>query len=120
MKRGANYMLHFIVNPCARSGLGKIVWEKIEQKLADEQVAYQMYFTQYKCHATKIAQEITSDGHQHTLVVLGGDGSINEVINGSAFPINNFIINGDFSNGINDWKVENGEPWGQHRDKTVA
>ena len=55
MKRGANYMLHFIVNPCARSGLGKIVWEKIEQKLADEQVAYQMYFTQYKCHATKIA-----------------------------------------------------------------
>ncbi|MGN9002876.1 diacylglycerol/lipid kinase family protein [Bariatricus sp. HCP28S3_C2] len=85
MKRGANYMLHFIVNPCARSGLGKIVWEKIEQKLADEQVAYQMYFTQYKCHATKIAQEITSDGHQHTLVVLGGDGSINEVINGICY-----------------------------------
>ena len=78
-------MLHFIVNPCARSGLGKIVWEKIEQKLADEQVAYQMYFTQYKCHATKIAQEITSDGHQHTLVVLGGDGSINEVINGICY-----------------------------------
>ena len=41
-----------------------------------------MHFTRYQTHATKIAKEITSDGARHTLIVLGGDGTVNEVLNG--------------------------------------
>ena len=79
-------MYHFIVNPNARSGHGRNVWEQIEKKLKEKNTAYQVHFTKFQRHATQIASKITSDGKSHTLVVLGGDGTINEVVNGILFP----------------------------------
>ncbi len=75
-------MYHFIVNPNARSGLGRQVWKKVEERLKEEHTAYQVYFTKFQRHATQLAARITSDGEPHTLVILGGDGTINEVVNG--------------------------------------
>lgn len=77
-------MYHFIVNPNARSGLGKAVWKELEVVLKDKKVDYEVYFTKFRKHATTIAQEITSDGKEHTIVALGGDGTVNEVVNGIA------------------------------------
>ncbi|MGN0406520.1 MAG: diacylglycerol/lipid kinase family protein [Bariatricus sp.] len=79
-------MLHFIINPHSSTNKGKEIWERLELILRTRQEEYLAHFTEYKCHATQIAREITSDGAPHTLVVLGGDGSINEVINGICFP----------------------------------
>lgn len=75
-------MFHFIVNPNARSGLGLSIWKNIEKKLIQDSVTYNMYFTKYPQHATKLASEITAGGEALTLIVLGGDGSVNEVVNG--------------------------------------
>ena len=75
-------MYHFIVNPNARSGLGKKVWHQLEDILRTEDIVYQVHFTKYQKHATAIAREITSDGSEHTVVALGGDGTVNEVVNG--------------------------------------
>lgn len=75
-------MYTFIVNPNARSGLGHKVWVDIEHVLKERSVDYQVYFTKYQRHATAIAKELTSDGKEHTLIVLGGDGTVNEVVNG--------------------------------------
>lgn len=75
-------MYHFIVNPNARSGLGKKVWDELETLLRKENVSYQVYFTKYQKHATAITKDITSDGEEHTVVALGGDGTVNEVVNG--------------------------------------
>ncbi|MGF6989933.1 YegS/Rv2252/BmrU family lipid kinase [Lachnospiraceae bacterium PF1-21] len=75
-------MYHFIVNPNARSGLGKSTWNLIEKELIRREVDYQAYETKYQKHATKIARKITETDGIHQLVVLGGDGTINEVING--------------------------------------
>ena len=72
----------FIVNPKSRSGKGKQIWNQIEPELLKERVDFDVYFTKYQKHAEKLAAEITSDGDEHTLVVLGGDGTINEVVNG--------------------------------------
>lgn len=75
-------MYSFIVNPNARSGLGKKVWKELENVLKKENIEYQVYFTKYQKHATTITREITSDGEEHTVVALGGDGTVNEVVNG--------------------------------------
>ncbi len=77
-------MYHFIVNPNARSGLGQLVWDELESTLKTRNISYKVYFTKYQKHATKITEEITSDGKEHIVVALGGDGTVNEVVNGIA------------------------------------
>lgn len=75
-------MYHFIVNPNARSGLGQSVWNELEAILKNEHVEYEVFFTKYQKQATAITRKLTSDGEEHTIVALGGDGTVNEVVNG--------------------------------------
>lgn len=79
-------MYHFIVNPNARSGLGLVTWEKVEARLKEENIEYEIHFTKRRLDATRIAAELTAGGQEITLVVLGGDGSVDEVVNGILFP----------------------------------
>ena len=85
-RKRENQVYHFIVNPNSRSGLGRKVWNEIEVVLKDQQINYQVYFTEYQRHATKIVESLTSDGLEHTLVILGGDGTISEVLTGIIHP----------------------------------
>lgn len=75
-------MYHFIVNPNSRSGLGQSIWKQIEPTLKQKNINYEAHFTKYQGHATKIAAQITASKEPVTLVVLGGDGTINEVVGG--------------------------------------
>lgn len=72
----------FIVNPNSRSGMGGMIWEVIEPELIKRHVDYECFRTTHPGHAVKLVREITSDHQEHTLAVLGGDGTVNEVING--------------------------------------
>lgn len=75
-------MYTFIVNPHARSGLGLKVWKRLEGMLKERQLKYQVFLTRYPGHATKFAHTLTSGSKEITLIALGGDGTINEVVNG--------------------------------------
>lgn len=59
-----------------------MIWKRIEPELIKKRVEYEAHFTRYARHATEIAAEVTADGKEHILVVLGGDGTMNEVVSG--------------------------------------
>jgi YegS/Rv2252/BmrU family lipid kinase len=71
-----------IVNLKSRSGYAKVIWKQVKKILSEQNIEYIVYFTEYKGHATKIAKNITLENEQVKLVILGGDGTVNEVIEG--------------------------------------
>lgn len=75
-------MYTFIVNPHARTGLGLKIWQRIEILLKEWRIPYHVCLTRYPDHATEYVRELTAGNEPATLVVLGGDGTINEVVNG--------------------------------------
>ena len=72
----------FIVNPKSRSGRGGRIWNLVEPELKKKRIDYQVFYTKHERHAVQIAADITADGQEHTLVVVGGDGTVNEAVNG--------------------------------------
>lgn len=78
-------MYYFIVNTASRTGKAEKIWQEIKQELSEKHIEYQAYLTEYKGHARELAKEITQahDEMIH-LVVVGGDGTANEVVNGIA------------------------------------
>lgn len=79
-------MYTFIINPNARTGLGLKMWRIIEAELKKRGTDYAAYLTKYQYHAVRIARKITSAPGHRTIIILGGDGTINEVINGITDP----------------------------------
>lgn len=79
-------MYYFIVNETARTGKGLAVWTQVKKILEEEHISFHAVKTKYKGHATELAEQISAKaeeaGKEINLVVLGGDGTLNEVING--------------------------------------
>lgn len=80
---GENSMLYFIVNRKSGTGKGQAIWKTVQQYLKEHAIAFKAVETKYIGHATELAQQVCKlPFAEITLVVIGGDGTINEVING--------------------------------------
>ncbi len=80
-------MYYCIVNPSARSGKGKEIWKGLESRFKESNLEFRAVFTKGPGHATELAEQLTTaerDPSEYPvrIVVLGGDGTLNEVING--------------------------------------
>lgn len=75
-------MYYFIVNPISGCGRGKTVWKTVEQELARLGIEYEAFLLRYKGEAKQIAASLSSLQHPFTLVSVGGDGTLNEIISG--------------------------------------
>lgn len=100
-------MYTFIINPNARTGLGLKVWNSLESTLKEKNISYRAFLTKYRSHATSITRKILHENNRCTLIILGGDGTVNEVINGisdlSAVTLAYIPIgsSNDFARGMN-------------------
>ena len=75
-------MLHIIVNPAASTGHGTRIWAEVKNYLEKEHIEYDVKFTTRGGSARIYAREITSGTEHIQLIILRGDGTVNEVIDG--------------------------------------
>ena len=72
----------FIVNTHSRTGKAVQIWENLENILWSRNVSYQAHITEYAGHATDLAASLTQGDEDVYLITCGGDGTVNEVLNG--------------------------------------
>lgn len=81
---GRANMLDFIINPIAggkRGKKSKSAVSAIETHLINRSASYNFHFTEYKGHAVTLTEELIKNGATD-IIVVGGDGTLHEVING--------------------------------------
>lgn len=79
--------VHIIYNPVSGQGQTTKALEKIQEWAKTQpELSLIVHPTENVGHATSITRDLTSTGQPVTIIVIGGDGSVNEVLNG----INNF------------------------------
>lgn len=76
-------MLYFVINPGAsRTGYGWFVWKQLEKELKRRGEIYQYYVTKRPKEAVLYAKRLTAGTRKRRIIVLGGDGTLNEFLNG--------------------------------------
>ena len=81
-------MYHVIVNPASRSGRGQKIWkEQIEPALQRENVAYCPHFSEKAGDTVSIVANLfRRETGDVFLIILGGDGTVNEALQGMDDP----------------------------------
>lgn len=76
-------MLYFFVNPASRSGKGADKWEQTETILKEKQIPYEVHFLEKDTSPRPVMETIfTKENGTVSLVLIGGDGTINQCVNG--------------------------------------
>lgn len=75
-------MYYFIVNPISGGGQGKKVWAALQRTLEHQSVEYRAWLLRRRGEAREIAASLSKLKHDYTAVIVGGDGTIDEFIDG--------------------------------------
>ena len=95
-----------IVNPNAGRGKGQKDWTTISALLTRYNLVYESRFTQSRRHAVSLAQQGIENGFRK-IIVVGGDGTMNEVVNGiftqTVCPTTDIVLSTITVGTGNDW-----------------
>ncbi|MCD4695314.1 MAG: diacylglycerol kinase family lipid kinase [Bacteroidales bacterium] len=84
-----------IVNPNAGTRKGEKDWFDISRQLTDANIKFREVFTKHKEHAISLTTRYIKKGYRK-FIVVGGDGTLNEVVNGIFFqkkvPTKEFLL----------------------------
>jgi YegS/Rv2252/BmrU family lipid kinase len=75
-------MYYFIVNPSSGSGRGLSVWKNVKAKLDRRKIEYREFLLSKNGEARLLARGLSAKNTPVTVVVVGGDGTINNFISG--------------------------------------
>ena len=75
-------MYYFILNPSSQSSGSRSIWIRLVETLRKRQIEYRVFATKYPGHGTEIAHAITTKDPYATVIAIGGDGSIHEILCG--------------------------------------
>lgn len=78
-------MYHFIYNPAAGNRKARKQFAKIQKIMEERGIPYLAHQTTRKNGAYDLAKELTEQGEED-IIVLGGDGTLHEVLNGIVDP----------------------------------
>ena len=74
-------MVFLIYNPAANSGKAGRLWERVKDLLEKYRIEYKIAFTKRPGHAIELSKKAFEEGYRE-IVAFGGDGTVNEVVNG--------------------------------------
>ena len=77
-------MYYFIVNPISSSGKGMRLWERARAILDERNIEYESFILEGPGEAEELARFLSLNRTPCTIVVVGGDGTINEFLSGLA------------------------------------
>ena len=79
-------MYYFIVNPTSKTGLGEKYWQRAQKVLDERKIEYKATFSKRVGHVEEIVRKLTTESKKDKihLVILGGDGTVNEAVQGIA------------------------------------
>lgn len=79
-------MYHIIINPTSKSGKGLSIWKTLEPILSERNISYHTYISTHIGHVSELVRDITSSAPDGApplnLILLGGDGTVNEALQG--------------------------------------
>ncbi|MFD2046376.1 diacylglycerol/lipid kinase family protein [Ornithinibacillus salinisoli] len=81
-------MYIFIINVVAGNGRGKRIFKKIQKSKLYQNITSDYYITEYEGHAEEIVRFVSNQNlvNLKAIIVIGGDGTIYEVMNGLQDP----------------------------------
>lgn len=72
---------NFLVNPISGNGKSKKTMEIISGKLNGLNIPFSVYYSGSRGHLTELAKQVIDEGADN-IIAVGGDGTLNEVLNG--------------------------------------
>lgn len=81
-------MLYFIINLKSRAGKGARIIKRLEKSLNARNLNYRIHLTRKAGDAAIFASKLSGGPGKRTVIVLGGDGTLNEFLNGLKHPEN--------------------------------
>lgn len=75
-------MYHIVINPASRSGKGKQSWNKARPYFKQSGQKFKVYFSRDDFRIKDICAFICNKYYRPDIIIMGGDGTLNEALNG--------------------------------------
>ena len=79
---------YFICNPVSQSGKGIKIWNEVEKYLKEQSIDYEVLFSERSGHISELMKKVTTehlnDETPVNVIILGGDGTLDEALQGIA------------------------------------